>query len=86
MAGNLLMSISQDERERAIFRSRKKFQMDMDSNIATAEDRGKEKGEKAKAIAIARNMLLDGEPVEKIMKYTGLTADEVADLKGQLFQ
>jgi len=82
MAGNLLMNISQDERERAIFRSRKKFQMDIASDMATARDN---------AIAdrnfeIARNMLLDGEPVEKIMKYTGLTADEVEDLKRQLFQ
>ena len=82
MAGNLLMNISQDERERAIFRSRRMYQSDMDSNIATAEDRGKAE----RNVEIARNMLLDGEPVEKIIKYTGLTADEVEDLKRQLFQ
>jgi len=82
VAGNLLMNISQDERERAIFRSRRMYQSDMDSNIATAEDRGKAE----RNVEIARNMLLDGEPVEKIIKYTGLTADEVEDLKRQLFQ
>ena len=52
-------------------------------------EEGMEKGIKAKAIAIARNMLLDGldgEPVEKITRYTGLTADEVEDLGKQLFQ
>lgn len=40
MAGNLLMSISQDERERAVFRSRRMYQADLQSDLATAEDRG----------------------------------------------
>ena len=44
LAGKLLMSISQDERERAIFRSRRMAQTDMDSNIATAEERGERRG------------------------------------------
>jgi len=39
MAGNVLMSISQDE-----LRSRRMYQSDMDSNIATAEARGKREG------------------------------------------
>ena len=78
MAGNLLMSVSQNERELAIFRSRRMYQSDMDSNIATIRDRA--------MIEVARNMLLDGEPVEKIIKYTYLTTDEVEDLKRQLFQ
>lgn len=40
MAGERLMSISQDERERAILRSRKMYETDLQSNLATAEDRG----------------------------------------------
>lgn len=44
MAGNLLMSFSQDERERAVFRSRRMYQTDMQSNLATAEDRGERRG------------------------------------------
>ena len=56
--------------------------MDIASDMATFRDN---------AIAdrnfeIARNMLLDGEPVEKIVRYTGLTADEVEDLRKQLVQ
>jgi len=78
MAGELLMSISQDEREQAVFRSRRMFQTDMDSNLATAEDRGEKKGR----VAIARNMIEDGESVDKIIRYTGLTHDEVENLKG----
>jgi len=50
MAGTLLKSISKDERERAVLRSRRMFQTDMESNRITAERRGikigEERGEK----------------------------------------
>jgi hypothetical protein len=52
------------------------FQTDMQSNIATAEDRG----EQRRAFDIARNMIAGGEPVEKITEYTGLTREEVEKL------
>ena len=84
MAGELLMSISQDERERAVFRSRRMYQTDLQSNLATAEDRGEKRGRKAgrqeEKLEIARMMLSDGEPVEKIMRYTGLTRQEITQL------
>ena len=41
MAGSLLMSVSKDEREQAVYRSRRMYETDMQSNLATAEDRGK---------------------------------------------
>lgn len=44
MAGNLLMNINQDEQERAVFRSRKMYQTDLQSDLATAEDRGRAEG------------------------------------------
>jgi predicted transposase/invertase (TIGR01784 family) len=44
MASELLMTVSKDEREQAIFRSQRKFQSDMDSNLATAEKKGELKG------------------------------------------
>ena len=75
------MSVSQNERERAIFRSRRMYQSDMDSNIATAEARGEARGEKSKAIAIARNALRKNMSVEDIVDITGLTAEEVNDLR-----
>ena len=88
VAGELLMSISQDERERAIFRSRRKFQTDYQSDIATAEDRGREAGKiagrAAEKIEIARNMIADGEPVEKIVRYTGLTIEELKHLRTEI--
>jgi hypothetical protein len=36
MAGSLLMNVSKDERERAVYRSRRMYQTDMQSNLATA--------------------------------------------------
>ena len=44
MAGSLLMSVSQDEKERAVFRSRKMYQTDMQSNWNTAYDKGEKQG------------------------------------------
>ena len=77
MAGNLLMSISQDERERAIFRSRRKFQTDLQSDLATAEDRGRRDSK----IEIARNALQMGMTTDEIVKLTGFTHNEVEQLK-----
>jgi predicted transposase/invertase (TIGR01784 family) len=36
--------------------------------------------ERAKAITIAQNMITDGEPAEKIIRYTGLPSEEVENL------
>ena len=80
MAGELLMSISQDERERAVFRSRRMYQTDLQSDLATAEDRGERRGRQAREVEIARSMIADGEPVEKIIRYTGLTQAEINTL------
>ena len=72
MAGNLLMSVSKDEHERAINRSRRMYQSDLESNLATAEDR--------KAFAIARNLLKRNRPIDEIIEDTGLTIEEVKSL------
>ena len=84
MAGELLMSISQDERDRAVFRSRRMYQTDLQSNLATAEDRGKrlgrQEGRSERNFEIARMMLSAGEPMEKVMSYTGLTRQEITQL------
>ena len=44
MAGSLLMSVSQDEKERAVFQTRKMYQTDMQSNWNTAYDKGEKQG------------------------------------------
>ena len=91
MAGNLLMSISQDERERAVFRSRRMYQTDLESNLATAEDRGKEIGkkigisigEKNRNLEVAYNALQMNLPIDVIMKLTGLIREEIEDLRAE---
>lgn len=84
MAGELLISISQDERERAVYRSRRMYQTDQQSNLATAEDRGRrlgrQEGRQEGKLEIARIMMSAGESIEKIMSYTGLTRQEITQL------
>jgi predicted transposase/invertase (TIGR01784 family) len=80
VAGNLLMSISQNERERAIFRSRRKFQTDLQSDLATAEDRGRVE----RSFEIARNLLKISLPLEQISIATGLTREEVENLREEI--
>ena len=85
VAGELLISISQDERERAIFRSRRMFQSDIESNIITAKRKsraeGRAEGEKAKTYAIAKTLLGVGDSVDKVVLVTELTREEVEGLK-----
>lgn len=76
VAGERLISISQDERERAIFRSRRIYQSDLESNLATAEERGIKR--------VAQRMLMEGEPVSRIAHFTGLSESDITALKGQL--
>ena len=77
MAGDRLMSISQDERERAVFRSRRMYQTDLQSDLATAEDRGRISTQ----FEIARKMLKRSRPIEEITEDTGLTYAEVEKLR-----
>ena len=69
--------ISRDEQERAIYRSRRMYQSDLDSNIATAEWRG----EQRRALAMARNLLKRNRPIDEIIEDTGLTREEVETLR-----
>ena len=88
MAGSLLMSVSQDERERAVLRSRRMYQSDLDSNLATAEyigeQRGKligeQTGKQKQALTIACNLSRMNLPLDQIVAATGLTREEVENL------
>ncbi|MCR5453502.1 MAG: Rpn family recombination-promoting nuclease/putative transposase [Bacteroidales bacterium] len=53
---------------------------DIANSNEAAEKKGIEKGEKSKAIATARTMKADNMPMEMIIKYTGLTIDEIDEL------
>lgn len=76
MAGDILLNISQDERERAVFRSRRMYRTDEQSNLATARDNGA----KQATLDIARRMLKRNRPLEEIMEDTGLSQSELNSL------
>ena len=49
--------------------------------IAEGMEKGMEKGMNQKALDIARNMLADGVDINLIMKYSGLTQEQIEKLK-----
>ena len=67
-----LMELSNDERTRMLYESRQKMEWDN-----RARERGASDG---RAVAIAKNLLADGDSIEKIIKVTGLTREEVEGL------
>jgi predicted transposase/invertase (TIGR01784 family) len=50
------------------------------SVLQTAKHEGMELGAFQKSIQIAREMKKEGEPLEKIAKFTGLTSEEIENL------
>jgi len=64
-----LMELSADEKARQLYEARLKEQRD-----GHARERGA-------LFAVAKNMLEDGEPVDKVMKYFNLTLDDIELLK-----
>jgi len=49
----------------------------LDAGLAKGLEQGRAEGEKQKAMEMARMMKADNEPLEKIMRYSGLTLDEI---------
>jgi hypothetical protein len=47
----------------------------------TAYKDGKTEGQLEKALQVAKEMLLDNEPIEKIVRYTQLSVDQINLLK-----
>ena len=68
-----LMELSNDERTRLLYESRQKMEWDIQS---------RERGAiKTREQEIAKSMLDDGESIEKIIKHTGLTREEIEELQ-----
>ena len=65
--------VTEDEHERAVFRSRRMYESDLISNLATAEDVGRKKG----ISDVARSLLSMGLPISQIELATGLTEKEI---------
>jgi len=82
--GEKLDVLKMTPEERAAYNRFLEADMSLKSQYYTAELKGRLEGEaKGKAeekLAIAKEMLADGMPMEKIVKFTGLTAQEIKEL------
>ena len=47
-------------------------------------EEGREEGREEERLEIAKEMLKDGEPIEKIVKYSKLSENEILELKKKL--
>ena len=72
--------VTEEEHERAVLRSRRMYQSDLESNLATAEDRGRKEGRIEGIRDVARSLLSIGEPISKIALVTGLPESEIKSL------
>jgi hypothetical protein len=66
MAGELLMSVSQDEHERARLRSRRMFLTDLASDMATSRDIGRREG-RAEGRQEIIDLLKSGKSIDEII-------------------
>lgn len=74
VAGDLLMSISKNEEERALYRSRKKYQMDLETSMGVAWDSGKEEGLNEGIAKGTFNTMV--ESIRNLMKSTSWPIDQ----------
>ena len=77
MAGQVLLTISKDEQERARLTSEYKHIVDQQSKVVDA----RRAGAAERDIIIARNMKSNNESIEKIVMYTGLSREDVEGLQ-----
>ena len=77
---NAYYTITASPEVREIERLREKARHDEAQALYHAEQEGIQKGIAERSIEIARAMIADGEPVEKIMRYTDLTSEEIQGL------
>ena len=68
-----LRALSADERTRDLYERREKARRDEESQRRWARKQG--------MMDVAKSMMVDGEPIEKITRYTGLTHAEIETLR-----
>ncbi len=76
-----MIEVTEEERFRAKLRSRRMYQTDLVSDLATAEDRGIKIGKHNVSIEIARKLLRRDWPINEIAEVTDLSVEEVESLK-----
>lgn len=76
-ANEKMAFLANDKEVLRLYNMREMAQIDYNSGMKKAKDEGKIE----RNIEIARNMVADGEPIEKIIKYTGLTKENIENLE-----
>lgn len=66
--------------EREAYEESLKNYRDLKNVVDTSREEGYQEGLDKRNIEIAKNMKNDGEPIEKIVKYTGLSEEEISKL------
>ena len=84
-ANEKMAFLANDKEVLRLYNMREMAQIDYNSGMKKAKDEGKIEGKiegkLERNIEIARNMVADGEPIEKIIKYTGLTKENIENLE-----
>ena len=75
------MIMKQVEERYISFEASKMAYRDIKNSVDTAKREGIAEGMNQKALDIARNMLADGVDINLIMKYSGLTQEQIEKLK-----
>lgn len=76
-ANEKMAFLANDKEVLRLYHLREMAQIDYNSGMKKAKDEGKAEGKAEEKIEIAQNMKADGESMEKIMRYTGLTKEEI---------
>jgi predicted transposase/invertase (TIGR01784 family) len=63
--------------ERDAYEESLKYYRDLKNVVDTSREEGREEGREEEKVEIAKAMKKNGEPIEKIMTYTGLSKDEI---------
>jgi predicted transposase/invertase (TIGR01784 family) len=80
MASEVLISISRDEAERARLMSEYKYVVDTQSKVVHAKREGRQEGRQEEKLEIAKTLKDIGDPIEKIVRVTGLTEEQISGL------
>ena len=85
-AVDVIMELSEDERTRLLAEAREKYRRDEVARWDYAFQTGEQKGRQEGHINVARRLLLEKDPVEKVAKVTGLSLEEVKALASELLE
>jgi predicted transposase/invertase (TIGR01784 family) len=76
-AVGVIMELSEDERTRLLAEEREKYRRDEEARREYAYEEGEKKGRQEERFDIAKRLLLEKEPVERVAKLAGLSLEEV---------